>query len=146
MNTSRHWILDWLEMIANQIALSSHSQELLYNYYVDIKSTDSSDQYESIAKKIEKETKLLEESIEIRRNMMQNILDNFDWYDHDQWCKWKHALYVWCTATEVYYADINNSSKWLIAQHSYEQMITITSQILGLETLERCGRCMADKL
>jgi hypothetical protein len=43
-NTSRHRILDALEMISNQIALASHSQELINNIHQDLLKEVETDQ------------------------------------------------------------------------------------------------------
>jgi hypothetical protein len=83
--------------------------------------------------KVEKEKEILNQSIDLRRKMMNEILNTFESYDKDQRCKWKHALYVRCTAVEVSYANRGNSALEHVALLAYEQMISITCQILKIE-------------
>jgi len=131
--------MDALELIANQIALASHLQELISNWLSELE-TASSELKELKIKDIAENQVLLENAIKIRRMTMDKLLD--DKSNKDMWCAAKHALWSWMYALEVYYA---NKEMFEIAKLATEQMFQVVSKFLW-EEMTTCWRCLFDKL
>ena len=110
--TSRHYLIDLIEMIGNDIALLSHYQELMNSY-------DKED--------MEEYQKLYEKSIEVlnRRRECMKILDAvIEKPVNKQYrCIVKHSISSYQFATECMYADMNNQKLKEIQQRAYETMI-----------------------
>lgn len=133
--TSRHWILDWLESISNLIAYTSHLQEIANSYWLNDEVTE--DDYNFAMEYIDK-------SIQLRRDMMSMIKNEFD-TNHIYRCAVKHAIAIRWTATEVSYTDIENA-KYLDIQQSATEILYVTlSKWLNQEVVT-CWRCMEDML
>lgn len=131
--TSREYILDLVEYISNQIAITSHLQELLNDKYSEEDSEWIHDLQE-----------LINNSINDRRKAMKKMLELFDW-DKQYRCLVKHAIASWGYATEVMYAD--KDADYVILQHnSYEQMMKILSKFLKAPAMVTCWRCLQDIL
>lgn len=126
--TSRHRILDNIELIGNAIASCSHYQELLNSNNV---AFEKKAMYEY----------LLEQNIKLRRDCMSLI----EKVDENLWCALKHAIGQWQYATELYYADIDNAILKEIQQRASDIMYETLSQYMGME-MTTCGRCLNDQL
>lgn len=139
--TSRGYLLDALESIANLVALSSHYKELIQ----DLTQTHELSGDETVLDKIEQIKSLLSESVALRRDMMSQLEEEFK-AQKDQWCAVKHVLASYITAWEVY--DATKDPKWAqIALRATDLMSKEVGLWLGIDgELESCMRCMADRL
>ena len=61
------------------------------------------------------------------------------------WCAAKHAISSYQFATEVWYADMNCNTKRDLCHQAYVTMLAILSRFFGLDSIEKCGRCLSDK-
>jgi hypothetical protein len=137
--SSRHHILDQVELIGNQIALWSHLQELIFSIENDIKYKDGDTEQEKM--KIIQLKSLLKWSTDDRRFAMRNL---WEW-DKNYWCALKHAIAMYQFSTEVYQAT-EAEGDLEIQKSSYSKMIMILSLYLWLDEVVLCGRCLSDKL
>lgn len=144
--TSRQYILDLVEVIINQIQMSSHLQELINVSSIDMKSyIDEGKHDEALTenKKYIEYKYLLEDSIKIRRDSMEKLMKEFKG-NYKYRCLFKHSLSSYWFMTEVQYA-----TKWTydtLQQDCYEQMIKIISMFLELDEIVTCWRCAMDML
>jgi hypothetical protein len=120
MQTSRSRVLDLVELIWNQIALTSHLQE---QYDTD------NDPLTSI---------LLKNSIDIRRDAMSKL----ECVNSEYRCALKHAIASREYALECSYANDSNKE---LSTLCTEQMYAILSKFLW-EEITFCWRCLSDKL
>ena len=143
-HTSRWRLLDAVMFVMEQIALSSHIREHINVIRVDMESADK-DTFDFLIKKLSDQEQLLQDSLEIRRKMMDEIHIAFKW-DHEQRCSLKHAIGAYWYATEVLVAgNFDNGVMKYIQQKSYEQMVAILSLFVG-EELVKCSRCLLDSI
>lgn len=142
--TSRQWILDAVELIANLIAMSSHAQELINIYTIDFNGASESEQ-DDIISKINEQKIFLSEANRIRRNYMSALEKEFG-AEKQLWCEFKHAVGTYGFACEVYAANPSNPVLEGGQQDCYELMNKVISAFLNLDELLPCGRCLADKL
>jgi tRNA A37 threonylcarbamoyladenosine dehydratase len=85
-NTSRMYVLDLIEAITNQIQLASHCQELLHYYFIEYQKK----QDPLLIEYMDIQQELLDDSIEIRRRMMNKLKTENS--DEKMWCTLKHAI------------------------------------------------------
>lgn len=138
MKTSRHWLIDAIEMLGNDIAQVSHLQELLninglwdYNLSEE-KEWDIRD--------------IMHEYIDRRRVVMNEIRRQFaDNWDEKLRCSLKHSIASYMYSTEMYYAEPQNEVLKKVQEWSYHNMIEILSLFLWEEVVS-CGRCLADNV
>lgn len=142
--SARPDILDTIELIANQIALCSHFQELINVGRVDIKSEDDADVAKEMFAKVMQYTELLENAVELRRALMKKLEEEVA-IDNKMWCSVKHAISSYQYATEIYYAHPEDNIYLRFQQNAYEQMIQVLSLWTGQEMVT-CGRCWLDAL
>lgn len=134
-------VMDCVELIANQIAISSHFQELINeeqsNY--DLEPTVE------LLQKIEEFKRLNNSAITLRRKAMEDLLLSFEDSDKNLRCLVKHSIGAWEYALEC--SQANPSSLWWeqIQQDAYYQMLQIISMFLWVEP-QLCGRCLQDIL
>ena len=138
-NTSRGWVFDLVNSIANDLALTNHLHEAFYAAY-----KDAEDGIEGASDKIINYRKLMDMTLTNRRNKMNILKGQADSYDKHMWCPLKHAIESYMESMEVWQA---HESK-----ETFDAMITSTdilsgvlSLFLGME-LEICGRCLSDQL
>lgn len=137
-------ILDTIELIANQIALCSHFQELINVLRVDIKSEEDEVKGKEMFEKMNKLVGLLNESVTMRRSLMTQLESEVA-VDHTMWCAVKHAIASYQYATEILYAHPKEVIYQVNQQRAYEQMIQVLSLWTGQEMVT-CGRCWLDAL
>jgi hypothetical protein len=134
-NTSRHWIVDWVELIGNSIAICSHLQENLNSYWKNEEITEA-------------DAELCKEQIDvytwIRREIMKRISEDFTWNNH-YWCALKHAIAVWTYATEIAYANKDDWHLRWLQQFASDSMYSILSMFINQE-ITTCGRCLNDSI
>lgn len=137
-------ILDTIELIANQIALSSHMQELVNVAVIDIETAED----DGIAKMHWAQKKLyetvLQGSVDLRRKIMQKLESEVA-KNPKLWCAVKHVIASYQYATEIAYAHPEDIDYKKIQQEAYEQMIQVLSTWTG-EEMVTCGRCWLDAL
>lgn len=133
--TSRHYLIDLIELIWNDIALLSHYQELMNSY-----EKEDMTEYQE----------LYEKSIEVldRRRECMKLLETITNKPVNQQyrCIVKHSISSYQFATECLYADINNTKIREIQQRAYETMIENMCKYLWIDEIVSCWRCMTDKL
>ena len=138
--TSRLRVLDAVELIANQIAIGSHCQELINEYITDYELEPS----EELKQKIINQENILAQSISMRRMVMENLLEIFESSDKNMRCTFKHAVASYMFATECVQAA-TSICRSDVQQKAYLQMIQVLSMFLGVEP-QLCGRCLQDIL
>ena len=139
-HTSRLRVLDAVELIANQIAISSHCQELINEYMSDYEL----EQTDELKQKIIDQQNLLSQSVTMRRMVMENLLETFESSDKNLRCTFKHAVASYMFATECAHAA-TAICRGDIQRRAYLQMIQVLSMFLGVE-VQVCGRCLQDIL
>lgn len=139
--TSRLRVLDAVELIANQIAISSHCQELINELMSDYELEPT----EELSTKIKNQQSILAQSIGLRRMVMDNLLVSFESSDKELRCTFKHAVASYMYATECSHVSGQNIWRETIQQRAYLQMIQVLSMFLGIEP-QLCGRCLQDIL
>lgn len=138
--TSRLRVLDAVELIANQIAIGSHCQELINEYMTDYELEPT----EELKQKIINQQNIFAQALSLRRSIMENILQIFEWSDKNQRCLFKHAVASYMFATECKDAA-TSICREDIQQKAYYQMLQVLSMFLGVEP-QLCGRCLQDIL
>ena len=139
--TSRLRVLDAVELIANQIAIGSHCQELINEYMADYDLEPTED----LRIKLLHQQNLLWQSISLRRMIMDNLLQSFEESDKNFRCSFKHAVASYMFATECAHISCQNIWWEVIQQRAYYQMIQVLSLFLGIEP-QLCWRCLQDIL
>lgn len=132
--TSRWWLLDMVNFIADNIAFVSHAQELINA------NSSTQDNLESNADLIT----IRDEATEMRRFAMQYIQKELD-CDKHYWCLVKHAIWSYQYATECLYANINDPLLVLLQQKAYENMVATVSKRVKSEMVT-CSRCLEDNI
>lgn len=134
-NTSRGWVFDLVNSIANDLAIVNHLTEAIYAAEKDREDgiTDESD-YKQI----------LDIALANRRDKMNTLISVAENYNKRMWCPLKHAIESYMESMEVWQAYENKDT--------YKQMVKSTdvlagclSLFLGME-LTTCGRCLSDQL
>lgn len=128
--SSRGYLTDMMESIAEKIALTSHIEEKLRG---------SEDEEE-----IQRLKTLLDKTLTLRRKQMSRLLSKAENPNPFFWCQFKHALGAFMRDCEVYEAT-GEDLDLEIAKESADNLAMNTSLFLGME-FETCARCLADKL
>lgn len=128
--SSRGYLTDMMESIAEKIALTSHIEEKLRG---------SEDEEE-----IQRLKTLLDKTLTLRRKQMSRLLSKAENPNPFFWCQFKHALGAFMRDCEVYEAT-GEDSDLEIAKESADILAMNTSLFLGME-FTTCARCLADKL
>lgn len=138
-NSSRGWLFDLVNGIANDLATTNHLHEAYYGAY-----KDTLDEIEGSAKRLINYKKLLLMSVDNRRDKMRTLIEQADDYDDKMWCPLKHSIESYMEAMEVWQAfESEDTFKQMVK--STELMAGILSLALGME-LETCARCLSDSL
>lgn len=128
--TSRGYLWDMVQSIADDIALASHLKE-----QID-KTEDEQER---------KELRQIRSSVlELRREKMTFLMEEIDMPNPDYWCDVKHALGSWERAVEVDESQDNERTAEL-AKKSADIFAMCLSKFLGME-FEKCAACLADRL
>jgi len=133
--------MDCVELIANQIAISSHFQELI-NEETSNYSLEPSD---ALITKIGELQRLNDAAISLRRKTMEDLLLSFEESDKNMRCLAKHAIGAREFALECAQANPTSLGRRDIQQDAYYQMLQIISMFLWIEP-QVCGRCLQDIL
>lgn len=133
--------MDCIELIANQIAISSHFQELINESRSDylLEPTDE------LTTKIGELQRLNDKAIQIRRVAMENLLESFKDSDKKMRCLAKHSIGAWEYALECSQANPESIAMGELQLDAYYQMLQIISMFLWIEP-QVCGRCLQDIL
>jgi hypothetical protein len=124
--TSRHYLIDLIEMIANDIALVSHYQELLNS----MKEEDAEEYARIFQQSIE--------AIDRRRDAMLYLQNKFTKNPRkDYWCIVKHSIASYQFATECLNAEPSPEIASL-QQKSYDAMIQNLCVFLGIDEVVFC--------
>ena len=128
--SSRGYLTDMMESIAEKIALASHIEEKL-------RGTEDAEEEANLKTELER-------VLQLRRHQMSRLLAKSDNPNPLYWCQFKHALGSFIRDCEVYEAT-KEEEDLKIAKESSDILAMCTSQFLGME-FENCARCLADKL
>lgn len=128
--TSRAWLIDLLESIGDDIALTAHLEEKL-------RGTDDEKERLELEQMISK-------ALTLRREKMNLLLENGESPNPLAWCDVKHALGGYVRMVEVYEANQNPRTLGLM-RDSADVFAMALSRFLGME-FEVCARCLADRL
>lgn len=146
--SSRKPLMDQIEFVTQLIAIVSHSQELIHHYESIVKEA-SWDDYEKAIQEIKDHESILNKSLNLRRDVMRSISEEYAWHDDKVRCSFKHAVASYWYATECLQATREWTTEyemWKDYQNTaYEIMNGIVSKFVWLE-METCWRCLADKL
>lgn len=141
MQSSRLRVMDCVELIANQIAISSHLQELIN----ENKSTYLLEPTDELLTKVGELERLNNAAIAIRRSAMETLLISFEDSDKNMRCLAKHAIAAWEYALECSQANPTSVAMEQLQLDAYYQMLQTISMFLGVEP-QVCGRCLQDML
>lgn len=139
--TSRLWILDAVELIANQIAIVSHCQEIINELMADYETEPS----EELQTKLINQQSIMHQANNLRRTVMDSLLNSSDESDKNQWCVFKHAVWSYMFAVECSHVSWQSIDRDNIQEKAYMQMLQVLSMFLWVEP-QLCWRCLADIL
>lgn len=139
---SRWRLLDAIQLIAEQIALASHCQELINEYTIKFQETPQ--EIELLTKRFE-QMEILTSILQSRRELMAKIYQTHTG-DHNQRCSLKHAIGIYQFATECLYANQADPFRQDLQQKSYQNMIGILGLFCWIPGLITCARCLEDEL
>lgn len=138
-DSTRGWIFDLVNGIANDLAITNHLHEAFY-----AATKDFYDEVDGASQKMEDYRSLLLLTLKNRRSKMKTLIAQADEYDKRMWCPLKHAIESYMEAMEVWQAhETPETFQQMI--DSTEVMSGILSVTLGLD-LETCARCLSDFL
>lgn len=142
-DTSRGWVMDLVNSIANDLALVNHLMETLHAKHVDSESAEGKDK-QTVDDQIIAIEKMIETTLELRRDKMKRMTEEFDDYDPRMWCAIKHSIESYMESMEVYQAT-KSMEDWDLFSRTFDNMASVISVALGYE-MESCARCFADAL
>ena len=128
--SSRGYLVDMMESVAEKIALTSHIEEKLR----DTEDENEKKQLNQMLKKI----------LDLRRRQMNRLLEEAENPNPAFWCQFKHSLGSLIRDCETYEATYNEKDLEL-CKESANVLAMNASLFLGME-FESCARCFADKL
>lgn len=137
-NSSRDWIFDLVNSIANLLAITNHATEAAYGAEQDGKldidgADDDKAEYVEIA--------LM--ALELRRSQMNLLKEQADYFDKRMWCPLKHAIEMYMETMEVWQAEQNDTT-YKHMMLAYDILLKCLSKFLGRE-VTLCGRCDSDR-
>lgn len=133
--TSRHYIVDAVQMIGSLVAECSHLQEVVNSYWTNDEITMDDVQF-----CIDR----IKECNNIRRKLMDKIKDEFNGNMH-YWCSLKHAIEMRQYSTEIMYANMDDVDVVTIQSEASKIMYSVLSKFINQDTTT-CGRCFNDLL
>lgn len=143
--TSRTPLIDAVELIANQVALSSHLYELLGFLQKEQQAEFSADRDTEMQEVLS----IIERTTQSRRDLMSAIEKQYKTNDH-YWCAAKHAIAAYGIACELHQAYSNDvelkNTYFDIMVVNQQTLYIVLSKWLGLDEVVICGRCISDKL
>ncbi len=138
-DTSRGWIFDLVNGIANDLATTNHLHENLYDAYSKVKEGE-----EGAMDEFNQYKKLLLMALENRRSKMRILKETTDDFNDKLWCPLKHTIESYMEAMEVWQAT--QTAETLVSLHDSTSLLAgVLSMALGME-LESCARCLNDIL
>lgn len=129
MTTSRAWLVDLIGAIGEKTALVDHLEEKL--------CSDKEYNIEAIQE-------IIRQTLGLRREQMDILLQNGMRPNPDFWCDFKHAVKSWVKDTEVYEANLSEVALQQM-KASGDILAGITSLFLGMK-FETCSRCLYDMM
>lgn len=130
-DSSRQFLMDLLESIIDDLALTSHAKE---NISYLARQNEDIDFWQDIH----------DLALENRRYKMNLLFSYSDDYDADMWCAFKHAADSYGKSIEVWQAEDNNKTfESMLA--SERILMKIFSKAMGFK-LEVCGRCLSEQI
>lgn len=129
IKTSRHRVLDAVELIWQLQALNSHYEEYVNSMILNESTEDA----------VNFATQQIKMNDNMRRDIMNMIAGSGKQH---RWCTTKHAIFaytLWCELNSAN-PDFEQIKKWLS-----KQMYSSLSLFLW-EDIETCGRCLNDSL
>jgi hypothetical protein len=121
--------MDAIELIANQIAIVSHCQEIINDLRLDYSTETDITNKENLIKEISNQELIKNQANSMRRNIMENIKREFENSNDKLWCTTKHAIASYMFAVEV--ASANNSiERDEFQAQAYVQLIQVLSLFL----------------
>lgn len=146
-DSSRHAVMEVVEIIANYIALQSHYTELYQNKITDLSNPDLFTE-EDIVKLQDEAADFWTERTEVlnkRRAAMRILKSMAVDCDEQRWCEMKHKIWVYQFTQELVDTDPDNEEYINLAEESYASMVKTLSQFLWVE-IATCWRCILDSL
>lgn len=148
--SSRGYVQDLLQSIANDCCVVNHLYEKLYSIRKDIDETEDD---EALRKEEEDITSAIKHVTDTRRRKMALMESWFPNFDKKLHCPMKHIIEGTFEMMEVAAAiitdpeakpkDVNTVD--VLLQESYSNMAMVISKALGFE-LEPCWRCLSDMM
>lgn len=127
--TSRHWVLDAVELIGQLQALNSHYEEYINSMILNESTEDA--------------VKFATEQIKINDNIRRDTMNMIAGAGKQhRWCTTKHAIFAYTLACELNSA---NEDFEFIKKSLSKQMYSSLSLFLWYD-IETCGRCLNDSL
>ena len=146
-DSSRHAVMEVIEIIANLQALQSHYTELYQNRVTDLSHPELFTE-EEVAKFQEEAAGFWEERTKVlnkRRDVMRILKAMAVDCDEQRWCEMKHKIWVYQFTQELVDTDPDNEEYINLAEESYTSMVKTLSQFLWVE-IATCWRCILDSL
>lgn len=146
-DTSRHAVMEVIEIIANLIALQSHYTELYQNKVSDLQHPELFAEND-VLKLQEDAAELWQERSDVlikRREVMRILKSMAVNCDEQRRCEMKHQIWVYQFTQELVDTDPDNETYLKLAEDSYVSMIKTLSKFLWVE-IATCGRCILDVL
>lgn len=123
--TSRGFETDRIEAICELICATGHIREML------------DDENENLSE-------IYKQTLELRREEMNRLLEGAENPNPKYWCLVKHLLGAWWRQVEVYEASLSEDD-YELAKRLGNLAASALSQYLGME-FENCSRCFFDKI
>jgi hypothetical protein len=133
--TSRNWLIDSIEYIWQLLAYCSHLQELVDSYWENDEITIEDYQFA---------IEWIKSATVDRRQMMQKIMDDYKG-NNKLWCAVKHSIFAYTLATELLYADMNNTTFRQNQKSASIRMYSTISAFIGADIVS-CWRCLSEQL
>lgn len=133
--TSRNWLIDWVEYIGQLLAYCSHLQEIIdwYGQNDDISQDDYIWAIENIM-----------DTVKDRRDAMQVIKDMYNGNEKIR-CALKHSIFAYTLATEMLYANWDNKQIINLQRNAAYRMYRTLSKFINVEVVS-CGRCLSEQI
>ena len=139
--SSRSSVFDLVEAIFHEIAFQSHCNENIHNRMGDIKATNDDKEIRRLNSEIIELSYLLNESIQIRRDMMNKLKEQYGW-NMEFWCTLKHAIASRWYINECFQSDTLYA---MLLKRETDKMVSILAKFLKMD-ITNCMRCLWDSI
>ena len=147
-NTSRGWIFDQIQSIANDLSIVNHLTEAIYATEKDIEDVEivqsTDNDIEGLIQLKNDYIQLLKLTLDNRRDKMNSIKNASPEYNKRMWCTLKHAIESYMESMEVWQATFSDEH-YSQMNKSMDILSGAISLFIGSE-LELCGRCLSDSM